>query len=61
LAFALEFSAFTTHALMVDFERTPEQIGEITARILRTLLRRAVATQRDAASVSGVIDDAEET
>jgi hypothetical protein len=45
-AFALNFSAFTTQALMIDFDRTPEQIGALTADILKTLLRRAVAAQR---------------
>jgi len=45
LAFALNFSAFTTHALMVDFDRTPTQIGILTAEALRTVLRRAVQAQ----------------
>ena len=31
LAFALNFSAFTTQALMVDFDQTPSQIGVLTA------------------------------
>jgi AcrR family transcriptional regulator len=43
MAFALNFSAFATHALMNDFEQTPEQIGKLTAEILIALLRRAVA------------------
>ncbi len=42
LAFALNFSAFTTQALMVDFDQSPTQIGALTADILKTLLRRAV-------------------
>jgi len=42
LAFALNFSAFTTQALMVDFEQTPGQIGRLTADLLKTLLRRAL-------------------
>lgn len=42
LAFALNFSAFTTQALMVDFEQTPVQIGRLTADLLKTLLRRAL-------------------
>lgn len=42
LAFALNFSAFTTHALMVDFDQTPEQIAATTADTLKLLLRRAV-------------------
>jgi AcrR family transcriptional regulator len=45
-AFALNFSAFTTQALMIDFDRTPDQIGALTADILKTLLRRAVAAQQ---------------
>jgi len=44
LAFALNFSAFTTQALMVDFDQTPAQIGVLTADILTTLLRRSVET-----------------
>jgi AcrR family transcriptional regulator len=46
MAFALNFSAFTTQALMVDFEQTPAQIATLTADILKLLLRRAVAAQR---------------
>ncbi len=53
LAFALEFSAFTTHALMTDFDRTPEQIGELTAKILQIMLARAVCAQRDASPITG--------
>jgi AcrR family transcriptional regulator len=45
-AFALNFSAFTTQALTVDFERTPAQIGALTADILKVLLRRAVEAQK---------------
>ncbi len=48
LAFALNFSAFTTQALMVDFDRTPAQIGVLTAEILKVMLRRAVEAQRSA-------------
>jgi len=44
-AFALNFSAFTTQALMVDFEQSPEQIGALTADILKMLLWRAVDAQ----------------
>ena len=47
LAFALNFSAFTTQALMSDFDQTPEQIGELTAEILIELLQRAIACNRD--------------
>jgi AcrR family transcriptional regulator len=46
MAFALNFSAFTTQALQVDFEQTPAQIATLTADILKLLLRRAVETQR---------------
>ena len=45
LAFALNFSAFTTQALMVDFDQTPAQIGALTADILKVLLRSAVEAQ----------------
>jgi AcrR family transcriptional regulator len=48
-AFALNFSAFTTQALMVDFDQTPAQIGALTADILKELLRRAVDAQRERA------------
>ena len=42
LAFALNFSAFTTQALMVDFDRTPAEIGALTADILKMRLRHAL-------------------
>ena len=42
LAFALNFSAFTTQALMIDFDQSPTQIGALTADILKVLLRSAV-------------------
>jgi len=45
LAFALHLSAHTTQALMVDFDRTPAQIGALTADILKVLLHRAVEMQ----------------
>jgi AcrR family transcriptional regulator len=45
LAFALNLSVFTTQALMVDFDQTPEQIGALTGDILKMLLRRAVEAQ----------------
>jgi AcrR family transcriptional regulator len=48
LAFALNFSAFTTQALTIDFDQTPAQIGVITAEIVKMLLRRAVDSQRSA-------------
>jgi len=43
LAFALNFSVFTTQALMVDVEQTPAEIGRLTADLLRTLLKQAAA------------------
>ncbi len=52
LAFALNFSAFTTQALMVDFDRTPAQIGVLTADLLMTNLRHAVETQRAGGAVA---------
>jgi AcrR family transcriptional regulator len=45
LAFALNFSAFATHALMVDFDRTPAEIGQLTADILKMQLSRALEDQ----------------
>jgi AcrR family transcriptional regulator len=44
-AFALHFSAFATQALMVDFDKTPEEIGRLTADTLRLILRRALDEQ----------------
>lgn len=52
-AFALNLSAFTTQALMVDFDQTPAQIGSLTAGILRALLARAVAEQGGEADDGG--------
>jgi AcrR family transcriptional regulator len=52
LAFALNLSAHTTHALMADFNQTPAQIGALTADILKTLLRRAVAAQHPGGAVA---------
>ena len=57
-AFALNFSAFTTQALMVDFDQSPQQIGELTADILKMLLWRAIDAQN---SVSEVVTDADGT
>jgi len=48
MAFALVFSAFTTQALMVDFDRTPQQIGALTADVLKMLLQRAIDTTQSA-------------
>lgn len=55
LAFALNFSAFTTQALMIDFDLTPAQIGAVTADILKVLLRSAVDAQ-DPTQNDGEID-----
>ena len=52
LAFALNLSVFTTQALMADFDKTPAQIGALTADILKTLLQRAVQAQRSAGPMS---------
>jgi len=52
LAFALNLSVFTTHALMVDFDQTPEQIGTLTADVLKEILWRAVAAQRSGPAVA---------
>lgn len=49
LAFALNLSAHTTQALMVDFDQTPAEIGALTAEILKTLLWRAIQQQRSTA------------
>ena len=46
LAFALNLSAFATQALMIDFNQTPEQIGALTAHILRVLLHHTVNDRR---------------
>jgi AcrR family transcriptional regulator len=43
--FALNFSAFTTQALMIDFDQTPAQIGVLTADIVKTMLGRALDAQ----------------
>jgi len=56
LAFALNLSAFTTQALMIDFDQTPAQIGHLTADILKTLLRRAVHEQRTRGDVASGAD-----
>jgi hypothetical protein len=46
--FALNFSAFATQALMIDFEQTPEQIGRLTADTVKMVLWREVDAQRRA-------------
>ncbi len=55
-AFALNLSTFAAQALMIDFDQTPAQIGELTADILKTLLWRAVDAQDAArdATTNGV-------
>ncbi len=53
LAFALNLSAFTTQALMIDFDQSPAQIGALTAEILKLLLRRAVGTRGSASDSTG--------
>jgi AcrR family transcriptional regulator len=45
MAFALNLSVFTTHSLMVDFDRTPRQIGTLTADVMKMLLWRAIEAQ----------------
>ena len=59
-AFALNFSAFTTHALMVDFDQSPAQIGALTADILKVLLWRAVLSQNSAEADIGHRDEVAE-
>ena len=51
-AFGLNFSAFATQALMIDFDQTPAQVGALTAEILKMFLARALRAQSDNA-VSG--------
>ena len=46
LAFGLYFSGFSTYALMTDFDRTPEEVGAVSADILQMLLWRAVRAQQ---------------
>jgi AcrR family transcriptional regulator len=50
LAFAIHLSGFATHALMTDFDQTPQQIGALTAEILKVSLDRAIHAQRSASS-----------
>lgn len=66
-AFALNLSVFTTQALTVDFDQSPEQIGALTAEILKTLLWRAVGPEGPGDAVGsrhdggdgGAVDDGE--
>lgn len=46
LAFALNLSAFTTQALMIDFDQSPSAVGVLTAAILQSALQRAVRSRR---------------
>ena len=57
LAFALLFSAFATRALSIDFDQTPARIGELTADIVKLLLKRAVETQRAAERAGDVLPE----
>lgn len=54
LAFALQLSPFTTQSLMADFDQTPDQIGTLTADILKMLLWRAVHAQHSAEGDSSI-------
>jgi hypothetical protein len=60
LAFALNFSAFATQALMVDFDQVPTQVGALTAELLKTLLQRAVDAQRATEDALGTDAEAAE-
>lgn len=57
--FALNFSTFATHALMLDFDRTPAQVGELTAGIVKAFLHRAVDAQSPDAPAGGHDGNAE--
>jgi hypothetical protein len=46
MAFGLNMSAFATQALLADYEQTPEEIGLLTAGILKALVSEAVRAQR---------------
>jgi AcrR family transcriptional regulator len=50
LAFALNYSAFATQALTVDFAQTPAQIGALTAKILKLVLRDLLEAQHAVAA-----------
>ncbi len=58
LAFALNLSAFTTQALMIDFDRTPTEVGVLTADILKAFVARAVEEQRSSRDVDAPDADA---
>ena len=44
-AFALHFSTFTTHALMIDFDLSPQDVAGVTSSTLQALLTKAVDSQ----------------
>ncbi|HUI02396.1 MAG TPA: helix-turn-helix domain-containing protein [Acidimicrobiales bacterium] len=46
LTFALALSPFATQALMIDFDRSPTDVGVLTATILKDALARAVTGAR---------------
>jgi len=48
LAFALNLSAFSTQALMVDFDQTATQVGVLTAGILQAFVKECLDGQVDA-------------
>ncbi len=59
LTFAICLSGFATHALMTDFDRTPAQIGDLTADILRMSLDLALQQQRATSASPITTDDTE--
>jgi hypothetical protein len=44
-AFALHFSTFTTHALMIDFDLSPKEVAGVTSSMLQAVLTKAVDAQ----------------
>jgi hypothetical protein len=61
LSFALNFSAFSTQALVIDFDQTPAQVGRLTADILKVALRRAVEAQGAAGGEGATDADSDES
>jgi AcrR family transcriptional regulator len=61
LAFFLNFSPFTTQALMADLDQTPAQVGALTAGILKTLLWRAVEARGSAGGDDATRADGDES
>ncbi|HLN42602.1 MAG TPA: TetR/AcrR family transcriptional regulator [Acidimicrobiales bacterium] len=59
LAFALNLSAFTTQALMIDFDQTPAQVGALTCDILKAFVKRTVQAQRAGGGDDGAASRAE--